>query len=45
MIIMGTLLATDGGAWDVSNEWNKLLPQVKLTGFEEFLRKHWEGKL
>ncbi|KAE9373150.1 hypothetical protein N431DRAFT_482267 [Stipitochalara longipes BDJ] len=44
MVITGSLLAIARGAWDVSDEWNQLLPQLKLTGIEEFLRKIWEGK-
>jgi hypothetical protein len=44
MVLMGSLLAAERGSWDVSDEWNKLLPYVKLTGIEEFLRKNWEGK-
>jgi hypothetical protein len=44
LVISGTLLALKNGAWDVSDEWNQLLPQLKLTGIEEFVRKVWEDK-
>jgi hypothetical protein len=43
-ILSGSLLAISRGAWDVSNEWNQLLPEMKFTGIEEFLRPHWIGK-
>ena len=32
------------GAWIVSDEWNKLLPHLKLTTIEDFLHKYWDGK-
>lgn len=38
------LLSIGRGAWDVSDEWNQLLPGTKVTGIEEFLRDFWEGK-
>jgi hypothetical protein len=38
------LLSIARGAWDVSDEWNQLLPGIKLTGIEGFLRNFWEGK-
>lgn len=31
------------GAWDVSDEWNKLLPDLKLTTLGEFLTRYWES--
>ncbi|OCL11821.1 NmrA-like family protein-like protein [Glonium stellatum] len=40
MLMLGILR----GAWDVSDEWNKLLPQYEFTSAEEYLRKAWEGK-
>jgi hypothetical protein len=43
-ILSGSLLAISRGAWDVSDEWNQLLPEVKFTGIEEFLRPRWIGK-
>ncbi|KIM98295.1 hypothetical protein OIDMADRAFT_56667 [Oidiodendron maius Zn] len=44
MVVSESLLAISRGAWDVSDEWNQLLPQLKLAGIEEFLRNVWEGK-
>ncbi|KAI0894874.1 NAD(P)-binding protein [Annulohypoxylon nitens] len=32
------------GAYDVSNEWNKLLPDYKFTQVEDFVKKHWGGE-
>ncbi|PWY79691.1 NAD(P)-binding protein [Aspergillus heteromorphus CBS 117.55] len=29
------------GTWRVSDEWNRLLPDYRFTGVEEFLRKWW----
>lgn len=43
-VIIGTLFSVERGAWDVSDEWNKLLPELKLTGIEDFLASVWEGK-
>ncbi|RAQ65348.1 hypothetical protein COH20_006458 [Aspergillus flavus] len=31
------------GAWDVSDEWNKLLPDLKLTTLGEFLTRYWKS--
>jgi hypothetical protein len=28
----------------VSDEWNRLLPDYRFTGAEEFLEKAWVGK-
>ncbi|KAI1093639.1 NAD(P)-binding protein [Rostrohypoxylon terebratum] len=32
------------GAYDVSDEWNKLLPDYKFTQVEDFVKKYWGGK-
>lgn len=32
------------GAWEVSDEWNKLLPGFQFSEPEQFLRRYWEGK-
>lgn len=32
------------GAYDVSNEWNKLLPDYKFTQVEDFVKEYWGGK-
>ncbi|KAH8656570.1 nmrA-like family protein-like protein [Tricladium varicosporioides] len=44
LVVIGSMLAIHRGVWDVSNEWNKLLPKVKMTSVEEFIRHVWEGK-
>ncbi|KAL8340860.1 hypothetical protein RB601_006790 [Gaeumannomyces tritici] len=33
----GIMLAVAAGAWDTSDEWNRLLPDMKFTGIEDFL--------
>lgn len=43
-VLIGTLLSSAKGAWDVSDEVNKLLPDFKFTQIEDFLTKVWEGK-
>jgi hypothetical protein len=43
-VLIGTLLSSAKGAWDVSDEVNKLLPDFKFTQIEDFLTKAWEGK-
>ncbi|KAF5664458.1 2-hydroxyisoflavone reductase [Fusarium heterosporum] len=42
-IIRGLLLGFKDGAMQVSDEWNKLLPDYKFTQPEEFLTKAWEA--
>ena len=32
------------GGWSVSNEWNTLVDDIKLTTAEEYLKKIWSGK-
>jgi hypothetical protein len=44
VLLAGSLLATKRGAWVVSDEWNRRLPELKLTGIDEFLREQWNGK-
>ncbi|KAH8745960.1 hypothetical protein BGZ57DRAFT_836676 [Hyaloscypha finlandica] len=44
-VLIGTLLSSAKGAWDVSDEFNQLLPDFKFTQIEEFLAQLWEGKL
>ncbi|KAL8393692.1 hypothetical protein RB595_003434 [Gaeumannomyces hyphopodioides] len=36
-MLAGIMVAVAVGAWDTSDEWNKLLPDMKFTGIEEFL--------
>jgi hypothetical protein len=43
-VLIGTLLSSAKGAWDVSDEFNKLLPDFQFTQIEDFLTKAWEGK-
>ncbi|KAJ4258834.1 hypothetical protein NW762_007921 [Fusarium torreyae] len=40
-IIQGILLAFKDGAFQISDEWNKRLPDFKFTSPEEFLTKAW----
>lgn len=44
IVLIGTLLSSAKGAWDVSDDFNKLLPGFKFTQIEDFLTKAWEGK-
>ncbi|KAF2191865.1 hypothetical protein K469DRAFT_746269 [Zopfia rhizophila CBS 207.26] len=32
------------GAWNLSDEWNRTLPDYKLTSADEYLREAWKGK-
>lgn len=43
-VLIGTLLSSVKGAWDVSDEFNQLLPDFKLIRTEKFLAKIWGGK-
>lgn len=38
-----TLLSVYQGAWAVSDEWNRLLPQYPFTSVEAFLQTWWAG--
>ena len=40
-VLLATLERQTFQAWAVSDEWNKLLPDYKFTGIEEFLAKVW----
>jgi hypothetical protein len=44
IIIIGMLVSISKGAWTVSDEWNRLLPDYKFTEVEEFLSDVWVGK-
>lgn len=35
------ILSIHRGVWDVSDEWNQLLPDMKFERVEVFLRKAW----
>ncbi len=43
-VLIGMLLSSAKGAWDVSDEFNRLLPDYKFTQAEDFLTQVWEGK-
>lgn len=43
-VLIGMLVSSAKGGWDVSDEFNQLLPDYKFTKIEEFLTNVWEGK-
>lgn len=43
-VLIGTLLSSAKGAWDVSDAFNQLLPDYKFAQIDEFLAEVWEGK-
>ncbi|KAK0725526.1 hypothetical protein B0H67DRAFT_659126 [Lasiosphaeris hirsuta] len=43
-VLVGTLLSSAKGYWDVSDEWNQLLPGHQFADIEEFLEMAWVGK-
>ncbi|KAK5993993.1 Oxidoreductase swnN-like protein [Cladobotryum mycophilum] len=43
-VLISTLLSSAKGAWDVSDAWNKLLPDYQFTQIEDFLAEVWVGK-
>ncbi|KAK4185447.1 hypothetical protein QBC35DRAFT_389440 [Podospora australis] len=45
-VMIGTLLGSVRGAWDVSDAWNKLLPEdFEFMGIGRFLERVWSGKV
>ncbi|CRG87173.1 hypothetical protein PISL3812_04190 [Talaromyces islandicus] len=42
-LLSGVLLAISDGAFQVSDEWNRLLPDHQFTGAEEFLSQFWQN--
>lgn len=44
MVVPGLLLSFSAGAWNVTDEWNQLLPDYKFTQADEFLAEAWNGK-
>ncbi|KAF2868786.1 hypothetical protein BDV95DRAFT_579323 [Massariosphaeria phaeospora] len=44
MISIGLLLSTSKGAWDGSDELNRIFPDYKFTAIEDFLTDVWGGK-
>jgi hypothetical protein len=43
-VMIGILLSSAKGAWDVSDAFNQLLPDYQFMEIEEFLSNVWEGK-
>ncbi|KAF2476002.1 NAD(P)-binding protein [Lindgomyces ingoldianus] len=43
-VLIGILLSSVKGAWDVSDAFNQLLPDYEFTKIEDFLANVWEGK-
>jgi hypothetical protein len=44
MIMRGVLLSFGQGAWTVTDEWNRLLPDYKFVQAEDFLKEVWGSK-
>jgi len=44
VVLIGTLLSSAKGAWDVSDAFNQIVPDFKFTQIENFLAEVWEGK-
>ncbi|GKU07926.1 2-hydroxyisoflavone reductase [Fusarium langsethiae] len=44
MAIVGILDAFHRGVYNVSDEWNQLLPELKFKKTDEFLERFWGGK-
>ncbi|KAH8703547.1 hypothetical protein BGW36DRAFT_288746 [Talaromyces proteolyticus] len=42
--VSGVLLGMSAGAFRVSDEWNRLLPEYEMTGAEDFLADAWRCK-
>ncbi|KAL5345363.1 hypothetical protein ACLOAV_009734 [Pseudogymnoascus australis] len=43
-VLIATLLSGAKGAWDVSDEFNRILPDYTFIQADEFLSKVWEDK-
>ncbi|KFY70222.1 hypothetical protein V499_09346 [Pseudogymnoascus sp. VKM F-103] len=43
-VLISTLLSGAKGAWNVSDEFNRILPEYKFTQMEDFLGKVWMDK-
>lgn len=43
-MVAGVLLAMSTGAFSVSDEWNRLLPDYEMTRAEDFLADAWRDK-
>ena len=44
ILLAGMLLGISAGALNVSDEWNRLLPDYKFAQAEEFLSEAWRDK-
>lgn len=44
MLVTGMLLGISAGVLNVSDEWNRLLPDYQFTEAEEFLTEVWRDK-
>jgi hypothetical protein len=44
IILAVVLLALSADAYNISDEWNQLLPDYKFTQAEDFLANVWRGK-
>ncbi|PNP41462.1 hypothetical protein TGAM01_v209472 [Trichoderma gamsii] len=44
IIVIGILLSSLDGGWDVSDELNQRFPDYEFTKMEDFLSKVWNGK-
>lgn len=44
MVLIGMLLSSAKGAWDVPDAFNSLFPDHKYAEVEAFLGAAWEGK-
>jgi hypothetical protein len=43
-VLISTLISGAKGAWDVSDEFNRILPEYKFTQMEDFLGKVWKDQ-
>ncbi|KAL3489994.1 hypothetical protein BJX62DRAFT_238636 [Aspergillus germanicus] len=43
-VISSVMAGALRGTWALSDEWNQLLPNLRMTTVDEFLRDIWEGK-
>lgn len=43
-VLIGTLIGSVRGAWDVSGEMNELLPNFEFTSLEDFVTTAWKDK-
>jgi len=45
VVLIGTLISSAKGAWDVSDEMNRLFPDFKFNNIKDFLEMVWEKEL